>query len=211
MSGITCRVCGERLERLGAPPVSCMACDTPYHVDCWSFNGGKCGVYACEGRRAMAGYPRTLAAPPVCPAPAQPYVWRRELAPLVATVTTSALLASVSAAACLVPWGGLYLALLAFPLVRLITDGLGWLRGVTVDRAGMTFEYLGGVRRSVRWEDVLRGPGAGDWTGAVLLKGGEVMVMPVGEPGFDEVLRRTTLALSRRAVSEDVFFIGEDA
>jgi hypothetical protein len=43
-----CGVCGTEL---GYRTVTCAACDTPHHRECWEYNAG-CSVYACGGRDA---------------------------------------------------------------------------------------------------------------------------------------------------------------
>ena len=40
----TCLVCGDSLE--ARMVVFCVACDTPHHPDCWSYNG-RCATFAC--------------------------------------------------------------------------------------------------------------------------------------------------------------------
>ncbi len=53
IEGVTCPVCGDELDRRKVEPVSCVACDTPHHRECWDFMG-QCSVFACEGDTARA-------------------------------------------------------------------------------------------------------------------------------------------------------------
>ena len=41
---VKCRICGENLEYESA--VSCCECDSPFHRDCWEYNG-RCSIYGC--------------------------------------------------------------------------------------------------------------------------------------------------------------------
>ncbi|MBI2943912.1 MAG: hypothetical protein HYY25_06900 [Candidatus Wallbacteria bacterium] len=42
-----CRVCGEPLERA---TVTCAACETPHHADCWQYLG-RCAIFGCGSHR----------------------------------------------------------------------------------------------------------------------------------------------------------------
>jgi hypothetical protein len=44
-----CAICSSSMEK-AVSAISCHDCDTPYHADCWSYNGG-CAIYGCGQRR----------------------------------------------------------------------------------------------------------------------------------------------------------------
>jgi len=52
-----CVVCGEPLSN---DIVSCRACRTPHHLDCWQYFGG-CGTYGCGEKRYTAIRPKVPA------------------------------------------------------------------------------------------------------------------------------------------------------
>ena len=209
MAHIMCRVCGEELTGVGTPPVSCLSCDTPYHIDCWSYNGSRCGVYGCSGQRAVAGLGPGVgrSAPP--PLPAR-FVWRRPSVELEQAALWMLAVPAVTCAAAL-GQGLILMPLAAACLLWWATDRFLWLSAVEVDSAGLCFRYWLHPPKRVSWGEVVRGPGAGDWTGALELADGTILVLPRGAPGFDEVLQRTAVALATLRVSADVFYIGEEA
>jgi hypothetical protein len=48
----TCKVCGE-LITVG-PIITCTACKTPHHRDCWEYVGA-CSIYGCHGGVGLSG------------------------------------------------------------------------------------------------------------------------------------------------------------
>lgn len=212
---VTCRVCGELLERRGTPPVSCLACETPYHIDCWSYNGSRCGVYGCRGLRAIAGRPS--APPPGAPPPLLveighlSHVWHRGPRPLLGAAGRLAVVALLVGVALNVPLLGVAAAYPAAWIMQGLLSGTSWLRSVEVEDDRMTFAYLLSETQ-VRWRDVVRGPGrpgAGGWDSEMLLVTGDVVSLPVGEPGFDAVLERAETGVIRDEIERAPVFIGE--
>ena len=55
MSG-HCVVCNKS-EFLGGV-MNCPICEAPHHKDCWEYNGGKCGIYGCNGWLELRAQPQ---------------------------------------------------------------------------------------------------------------------------------------------------------
>ena len=55
LEAVRCRVCGEHIEQ---ELVSCRACKTPHHLECWEYNG-QCSTYACGETMYVMPQPET--------------------------------------------------------------------------------------------------------------------------------------------------------
>lgn len=190
--------------------MTCLACETSFHIDCWSFNGSRCGVYACQGKRAVAGLPEGTSLP-VMNIDADCVVWSRRALPLLLTLVGCAGILASLIGAWMVPSASFILAFTAVTLCRGVFDTLAWLKAVEIDDDGLRLRYLFSRPRKIDWGQVIRGPGRGNWSGALLLPGGEILVLPADEPGFDQVLQRLSLELSRHRLTPEPIFIGERA
>jgi hypothetical protein len=51
---IPCAICHAMIEP-GQPFGKCKVCNTPYHKECWEYNGG-CAVLGCAGGRNLKAF-----------------------------------------------------------------------------------------------------------------------------------------------------------
>ncbi len=194
-----CMVCGEPLEGVERF-VRCAACETPYHDDCWAFNGA-CSLYGCESCRCLpVGDAHILSETLVIDADSeQPRKSFRVSGGLSGTDV-----AHLSIIALPLFWlpvaveGGWLLALnllfIAFPLLMFAFQ----VRCVTLEGAGLRLGYLF-WSRCVRWEEI-SSFGVDPLCGyALRLKSGSVVAVPAQPGELDELESELDLRLRERS------------
>ncbi|MBI4870897.1 MAG: hypothetical protein HY814_04960, partial [Candidatus Riflebacteria bacterium] len=163
--------------------VRCLACETPYHLDCWGFNG-RCAVYGCESERsAWAADARVRVDTMVMEAEDEvpPRSFRisgalsRSDAAHLGIVLLPLLWVPI-----LVDGGWLLLVNLAFVAFPLLMYAFQ-VRNITLESGGMALGYLFWTRR-VAWPEV-RGLALDPLCGyRLLLSNGETYAV-MAEPG----------------------------